>query len=139
MGFVVGGAGCSRTAAAGGQAASGRALAHVHEFPSSGARLAPPTGMPKLSWRQAVLTPTVAGFFGTGPPPEVRLADYTNRFRGPARPTLVWVAVGPDRVVVDMGPEAARDPGRCPLYVVVDASSGQGYGAWQHCDPPYRG
>ncbi|HET9558198.1 MAG TPA: hypothetical protein VFS70_13740, partial [Actinomycetota bacterium] len=63
--------------------APGQALVHVHEFPGSGHRLAPPTGRPALSWEQAIRTGAVRGFFPSGPPPEVRLA-------------LVWVAVDPD-------------------------------------------
>ena len=122
----------------------GQALVHVHEFPSSGYRLAPPTGRPALSWEQAIRTGTVRGYFRSGQPPEVRLADFSRRFHDPVRRALVWVAVDPEHPELriggpDFGPGYAGDPGRCPLYVVVDATSGRGYGAWQTCDPPYRG
>jgi hypothetical protein len=127
---------------AAGTSVPGQALVHVHEFPGSGHRLAPPTWRPVLSWEQAIRTGTVRGYFPSGPPPEVRLADYSSRFHDLVRRALVWVAVDPDHASFESGPDlkpAARDPGRCPLYVVVDATSGRGYGAWQTCDPPYRG
>jgi hypothetical protein len=67
----------------------------------------------------------------------------TSRAQGPRGPVLVWVAVDPHSEVVEFGPDIrparAGAPDRCPLYVVVDAVSGRGYGAWQSCDPPYRG
>jgi hypothetical protein len=140
-------AGCARPATAerpvtAATPAPGRALVHVHEFPSLGHRLDPPTGRPALTWGQAIRTGTVRGFFPSGPPPEVRLADFSSRFHDPVRRALVWVAVDPDHASFESGPDfkpAARHPGRCPLYVVVDATSGRGYGAWQTCDPPYRG
>ena len=76
-------------------------------------------------------------------PPELKLAGYRNSMQGPRGPVLVWVAVDPHSEVVEFGPDIrpARTgaPDRCPLYVVVDAASGRGYGAWQSCDPPYRG
>jgi hypothetical protein len=135
-------AGCAEPATAERQAAApGQALVHVHEFPGSGHRLGPPTGRPALTREQAIRTSTVRGFFSAGPPPEVRLADYTSRFRDPVR-ALVWVAVDPEHASFESGPDlrpATDGAGRCPLYVVVDAASGRGYGAWQTCDPPYRG
>jgi hypothetical protein len=118
-------------------------LVHVHDFPGLGHRLAPPTGRPVLTRQEAEGTEAVRGFFRSGRPPEVRLADYTSTSHDPVRLALVWVAVDPDHPVVESGPDfrpaATGDPRRCPLYVVVDATSGRGYGAWQSCNPPYRG
>lgn len=148
--LAVGCAGPARPATTGerpvgfGPPGAGRALVHVHEFPASGWRLVPPTGRPKLSWRQAAQSRWLHGFFDPDRPPEIKLADLSNTFRGPTRPVLVWVAVDPEHPVVevggpDFGPAETRDSGRCPMYVAVDAASGRGYGAWQTCDPPYRG
>jgi hypothetical protein len=121
----------------------GRRLAHVYAFPASGIGLAPPTGRPVLGWRQVARAAALRGFFDRRRPPQLKLADYRNAMRGPAGPVLVWLAVDPASEVVEFGPDfgraATRDPGRCPLYVAVDAASGRGYGAWQTCDPPYRG
>jgi hypothetical protein len=104
-------AGCGRAASR--EAAGGHRLVHVHEFPDMGARIAPPTGRPRLSWRQAL------------------------------RPVLAWIVVYPDAEEVlfgpDFAPPTARGAGRCPAYVVVDATSGRGRGAFQTCEPPYRG
>jgi hypothetical protein len=64
------------------------------------------------------------------------------------RPKLAWIVVSPDAEVVskggpEFGPDfrsdAPRPAGRCPAYVVVDAISGRGWGAFQTCQPPYRG
>lgn len=117
-------------------------LVHVHQFASFGHRLAPTTGRPTLSRQQAERA--VRDEFRSGRPPELRLAEFSNRFRGPTRPVLVWVAVDPEHRILqfggpDFGPGYGDDTRRCPLYVVVDATSGRGYGAWQTCDPPYRG
>jgi hypothetical protein len=85
----------------------------------------------------------VRGFFDARRLPEVKLADYSDRFQGPMRPVLAWVVVDPRAEVVEHGPDfAARAAGgrdRCPLYVFVDAATGRGYGAIQTCQPPYRG
>jgi hypothetical protein len=57
-------------------------------------------------------------------------------------PKLTWQQA---LLVVDFGgPDFNHDPHparvrRCPAYVVVDATSGRGWGAFQTCDPPYRG
>jgi hypothetical protein len=121
----------------------GQGLVHVHEFPGLGLRLAPPTGRPKLTWPQAARTSTVRRFFDHEPPPQVKLADFTSRFHDPVSAALVWLAVDPDQPVFESGPDfkppATGDPRRCPLYVVVDATTGKGHHAWQSCDPPYRG
>ena len=45
-------AGSGRVAS--GEVAGGHRLVHVHEFPDMGARMAPPTGRPGLSWQQAL-------------------------------------------------------------------------------------
>ena len=118
---------------------------HVHEFPDMGVRIAPPTGQPRLRWQQALH----AGLRQHGPwdsrtRPQVKLAEYRNRNIGPARPVLAWIVVYPDAMEVpfggpDLGPGVTRVRGRCPAYVVVDATSGQGWGAFQTCQPPYRG
>jgi hypothetical protein len=65
------------------------------------------------------------------------------------RPKLAWIVVYPDAEDVSMGggpefgpdfkPDAPRKVGRCPAYVVVDVTSGRGWGAFQTCVPPYRG
>jgi hypothetical protein len=118
---------------------------HVHEFPDMGARIAPPTGTPRLSWRQALQAATrLSPGWPAHSPPQVKLADFSHccNGEGPVRPTLVWVLVYPDAEVVEFGPDYAPPParvGRCPAYVVVDATSGRGWGAFQTCDPPYRG
>jgi len=66
----------------------------------------------------------------------------------PADPVLVWVVVVPDAEVVDFGgPDfnalgvkpPARTIARCPAYVVFDANTGRGFGAFQTCEPPFRG
>jgi hypothetical protein len=135
-------AGLDDTAGAG-RGDAGRRLVHVHEFPDMGVRLGPPTGRPRLTWQQAARSRALRDFFEAGRPPELKLADYRNTLQGPAGPVLVWVAVDPASVVVDHGPDfrPARTgpPDRCPLYLPVDAGTGRGYGAWQTCDPPYRG
>jgi hypothetical protein len=128
------------------EVAGGHRLVHVHEFPDMGARIAPPTGRPRLSWQQALqaVTRRHEGW-PSRIPPQVKLADYSSRTgEGPTRPVLVWIVVYPDaeeEVVFgpDFGPPAARGAGRCPAYVVVDATSGRGRGAFQTCEPPYRG
>jgi hypothetical protein len=118
---------------------------HVHEFPGMGIRITPPTSGPRLSWRQALRAATRQhGAWDARTPPQVKLADYRNRGAGPDRPVLAWIVVYPDAKEVPFGgpdfvPPAARVRGRCPAYVVVDASSGQGWGAFQTCQPPYRG
>jgi hypothetical protein len=119
-------------------------LVHVHEFPDTGHRLAPTTAHPVLTRQQAERTEAVRGYFRPDPPPELKLAELSNRFRDPTGPVLAWVAVDPDHPLQriggpDFGPGYGDDTRRCPFYVVVDATSGQGYGAWQTCDPPYRG
>jgi hypothetical protein len=130
------------TAAAGAE----HRFVHVHEFPGAGMRIAPPTGRPRLSWRQALRAVTRRHEdWPSRTPPQVKLADYSNccNGEGPVRPTLAWIVVYPDAQEVlfgpDFAPPAARVAGRCPAYVVVDATSGRGWGAFQTCDPPYRG
>jgi hypothetical protein len=122
-------------------------LIHVHDFPDMGKRIAPPTAQPRLSWQQALRAATRQhGGWDARTPPQVKLADYRNRYNGegPVRPVLAWIVVYPDAKEVSVGgpdfaPAAARVRGRCPAYVVVDATSGQGWGAFQTCQPPYRG
>jgi hypothetical protein len=119
---------------------------HVHEFPSMGARIAPPTGRPRLRWQQALQAVSRRHeAWDAGTPPQVKLADYSSRTgERPARSVLAWIVVYPDAREVpfggpDFAPPDARVRGRCPAYVVVDAISGRGWGAFQTCQPPYRG
>ena len=118
---------------------------HVHEFPSMGIRIAPPTGRPRLSWQQALQAVTERNDgWPARTPPQVKLAEYSSccNGEGPVRPTLAWVVVYPDAEVVSFGPDFRPDTepvGRCPAYVAVDATSGRGWGSFQTCDPPYRG
>jgi hypothetical protein len=137
--------GCGQASQAPPAAAEHR-FVHVHEFPDLGIRIAPPTAQPKLSWRQALQAVNRRNdSWPARTPPQVKLADYSNRYNGegPVRPTLAWIVVYPDAQEVlfgpDIAPPAALIPGRCPAYVVVDATSGRGWGAFQTCDPPYRG
>jgi hypothetical protein len=83
--------------------------------------------------------------------PEVELATLQGRGAPtlfPADPVLVWVVVVPDAEVVDFGGPDFNAPGvkpparrvaRCPAYVVFDANTGRGFGAFQTCEPPFRG
>jgi hypothetical protein len=124
---------------------------HVHEFPDMGKRIVPPTGRPRLSWQQALQAVTRRNdFWPARTPPQVKLAMFSNccNGEGPVRPTLAWIVVYPDAETVSMGgpefgpdfaPPAPRKVDRCPAYVVVDATSGRGWGAFQTCEPPYRG
>jgi hypothetical protein len=129
------------------QGAAEHRFVHLHQFPDSGKRIAPPTGRPRLSWQQGLRASLrVLGPWDARMPPQVKLADYRGGYNGegPARPALAWVVVYPDAKEApfggpDIAPAAARVRGRCPLYVVVDASSGRGWGAFQTCEPPYRG
>ena len=143
-------AGCGRPStqppAATEQAQAEHRFVHLHEFPDMGVRIAPPTGRPRLSWQQALRAATrQQGGWDARTPPQVKLADYSSRYNGegPVRPGPAWIVVYPDAKEVlvgpDLAPAAARVPGRCPAYVVVDATSGQGWGAFQTCQPPYRG
>lgn len=144
-------AGCGQTSiqspAATEQGQAEHRFVHVHEFPDRGKRIAPPTGRPRLSWQQALRASLrVHGAWESPTPPQVKLADYSSRYNGegPVRPALAWIVVYPDAKEVpfggpDFAPAAARVRGRCPAYVVVDATSGQGWGAFQTCQPPYRG
>ena len=137
-------AGPDGTAGAG-QGDAGRRLVHRYEFPDMGIRLEPPTGRPRLTWQQAARVARL-GPFDADRRPQLKLADYRNTLQGPAEPVLVWLAVDPTAQVVEFGradflPPRTGPPDRCPLYLAVDARTGQGrgYGAWQTCDPPYRG
>jgi hypothetical protein len=126
------------------EVAGGHRFVHVHEFPSSGVRIAPPTGTPRLSWRRALeVGEEQYGDWDARTPPQVKLADYRDRLRGPARPVLAWVVAYPAAEAVEFGPDfgqrPASRPGRCPVYVAVDAVSGRLLGALQTCEPPYRG
>ena len=119
---------------------------HVLEFSDMGKRIAPPTGRPRLSWQQALGAATRQhGGWDARTPPQVKLATYSNRDNGegPVRPALAWIVVYPDAKEIlfgpDLAPAAGHVPGRCPAYVVVDANSGRGWGAFQTCQPPYRG
>jgi hypothetical protein len=136
-------AGCGRASS---PAAAEHRFVHVHEFPDIGKRIAPPTGRPPLSWQQALQAVTRRhDGWDTPTPPQVKLADYSNccNGEGPVRPVLAWIVVYPDAEVVlfgpDIAPPDARVAGRCPAYVVVDATSGRRWGSFQTCDPPYRG
>jgi hypothetical protein len=141
--------GCGQTSSQPPAAAPGGAehrFVHVHEFPDMGARIAPPTGRPRLSWQQAlqVVTRRHDGW-DARTPPQVKLADYSSRTgEGPLHPVPAWIVVYPDANEASIGgpdfaPAAARVRGHCPAYVVVDATSGRGWGAFQTCQPPYRG
>jgi hypothetical protein len=134
----------TQTPAATGQAPEHR-FVHVHDFPDMGVQIAPPTGRPRLPWRQALQASLrQQGAWDARTPPQVKLANYRNGGAGPARPVLAWIVVYADAREPafggpDFAPAAARVRGRCPAYVVVDATSGQGWGAFQTCQPPYRG
>ena len=118
---------------------------HVHEFADMGARIAPPTSRPRLSWQQALQAVTRRhDGWDARTPPQVKLADYSSRTgEGPVRPVLTWIVIYPDAKEVLFGPDVAsastQVAHRCPAYVVVDATSGRGWGAFQTCHPPYRG
>ena len=141
--FLVAGCGRAAPPEAASPPATGHRFVHVHEFPSSGVRIAPPTGTPRLSWRRALeFSEDRYGDWDPGTPPQVKLADYRNHLRGPARPVLAWVVVYPGAEVVEHGPDFAPPAtrgGRCPMYVAVDAVGGRLLGALQTCEPPYRG
>jgi hypothetical protein len=146
LALVAAGCGQLSSRAAPSAAAAEHVFLHVHEFPDSGARIAPPTGTPRLSWQQALQAATrQSPGWPAHSPPQVKLADFSHccNGEGPVRPTLVWIVVYPDAEVVEFGrPDFAPPPARvwrCPAYVVVDAASGRGWGAFQTCDPPYRG
>ena len=136
--------GCGQAAT---QEAAEHRFSHVHDFPDMGVRITAPTGRPRLSWQQGLQASLrVFGPWDSQMPPQVKLADYRSRYNGegPVRPALAWVVVYPDAETPgfggpDFAPAAARVRGRCPAYVVVDASSGRGWGAFQSCQPPYRG
>jgi hypothetical protein len=146
--------GCGQASTQPAATAQGQAehrFVHVHEFPDLGVRIAPPTGRPKLTWQQALQAVTRRNDgWPARTPPQVKLAMFSNccNGEGPVRPTLAWIVVYPDAEVVSMGgpefgpdfaPAAPRKVGRCPAFVVVDATSGRGWGAFQTCQPPYRG
>jgi hypothetical protein len=142
---VVGcGQAATQTPAAITQEAAEHRFVHVHQFPGTGVRIAAPTGRPRLSWQQALRASLRVHAWDSRRPPQVKLADYRNSNRGPVRPVLAWIVVYPDAKEVNFGgpdfvPAAARARGRCPAYVVVDASSGRGLADFQTCQPPYRG
>jgi hypothetical protein len=137
--------------------AAGRRFTHAHDFPYFGIRLAPPTGgRPRLSWQQAyravVLGPSPS-MVGSRQLPQVKLADYRDTNRDLTRPVQAWVVVyvdapvprlsgfgGPDFGPIRPRPQPRPRPrDRCPLYVVVNATSGRSYNWFQSCRPPYRG
>jgi hypothetical protein len=120
-------------------------LVHVYEFPGSGIRMAPPTGQPRLPWQRALRAGSLKGLFDPRRPPEVKLADYSNSLLGPRRPVLAWVVVDPYAESMPAGPSYAPgkvrpvQPARCPLYGIVDATTGRGYVVRFTCEPPYQG
>jgi hypothetical protein len=140
----------------------GDRLVHGYRFPD-GERLAPPTGRPRLGWRQAfyvsqrdIGTRELDGlrvdllmgpFVNPRAPVRVTLADY--RRAGLARPLLAWVVVYRNDQAVRFGPTPAEVRGgrdrmlwrwpRCPVYAVVDAISGRYLEEFSACQPPYRG
>jgi hypothetical protein len=124
------------------QGAAEHRLVHVHEFVGNGVRLAPPTGRLRLSWQQALRVGRRQSPWESRRP-QVKLADFSNSYRGPEEPVLAWIVVFPDALTVFMGPDiapaAARVRRRCPGYVVVDATSGHALEAFQTCPPSYRG
>jgi hypothetical protein len=127
-------------------------LAHVHDFPELLMRLSPPIGTPRLTWQDAYRlflrdSPFADG--GSTRMPRVELATLRpNPTQFPPDPVLAWVVVVPDAKVVDFGgpdftaagvrPPAPRT-GRCPAYTVFDATTGRGFGAFQTCEPAFRG
>lgn len=141
--------GCGQAAtqppAATGQQGAEHRFVHIHEFPDMGVRIAPPTGRPRLGWQQGLRASRLVHAWESQTPTQVKLADYSGGYNGegPARPALAWIVVYPDAKVVEFGrPDFAPPPARvwrCPAYVVVDANSGQGWGDFQTCQPPYRG
>jgi hypothetical protein len=87
----------------------------------------------------------VGVFVNPRAPVQVTLADY--RRAGRVGPLLVWVVVYRNDQAVRVGPtpvelRAGRDrlggPG-CPVYAVVDATSGRYLEEFSACRPPYRG
>ena len=131
-------------------------LTHVHDFATFPMRLSPPTGTPQLTWRDAYRLSLDSGLFlfvysRSTRMPLVELATLQGRRAPtlfPADPVLVWVVVAPDAEVVDFGgPDfnalgvkpPARATARCPAYAVFDANTGRGLGAFQTCEPPFRG
>jgi hypothetical protein len=147
--------------AATGQVAGGHRLVHAYRFPD-GERLAPPTGQPRLGWQRAYLvsqrdfgTRKLDGlrialargiFVNPRAPVQVTLADY-RRQAGVAGSRLAWVVVyrndqavrfGPTPVELRAGRDRLSGPG-CPVYAVVDATSGRYLEEFAACQPPYRG
>ncbi len=122
-------------------------LTHVHDFPSLLMRLSPPTGTPRLTWRDAYRLFLRSGLFttsGSTRMPLVELATFKpNPTEFPPDPVLAWVVIVPDAEVVPWGGPDFKPPERrtwrCPAYVVFDANTGQGFGAFQTCEPPFRG
>jgi hypothetical protein len=148
----------TRPPATGGQTVGEHRLLHVHRFPD-GQRLAPPTGQPQLGWQQAYRVSQRD--FGTRvengvrialdgilvnprAPVQVRLADY-HRQAALARALLAWVVVYRNDQAVLFGPRPAELRGsrdvrpQCPVYAVVDATSGRYLEEFSACQPPYRG
>jgi hypothetical protein len=142
----------------------GDRLVHGYRFPD-GERLAPPTGRPRLGWRQAfyvsqrdIGTRELDGlrvdllmgpFVNPRAPVRVTLADYRHRQAGLVGPLLAWVVVYRNDQAVRYGPTPAEVRGgrdrmlwrwpRCPVYAVVDAISGRYLEEFAACRPPYRG
>jgi hypothetical protein len=143
------------TSAVGGASSSAvdqHRLAHVHDFPTFLMRLSPPTGTPRLTWQDAYrlfLRDSPFADSGSTRMPRVELATLRpNPTEFPPDPVLAWVVVVPDAEVVEIGgPDftaagikpPARRTWRCPAYTVFDAMSGRGFGAFQTCEPPFRG
>ncbi len=126
-------------------------LAHVHDFPELLMRLSPPTGTPRLTWQDAYrlfLRDSPFADSGSTRMPRVELATlWPNPTEFPPDPVLAWVVVVPDAEVVEFGVSdftfsvkpSARRTWRCPAYTVFDATTGRGFGAFQTCEPPFRG
>jgi hypothetical protein len=143
----------SATGGASSSAVDHHRLAHVHDFPAWLMRLSPPTGTPRLTWRDAYrlfLRDSPFVHSGSTRMPRVELATLLGNSTAefPPGPVLVWVVVVPDAEVVEFGgPDftvvggkpPARKVWRCPGYTVFDAMSGRGFGAFQTCEPRFRG
>ncbi|HYS35433.1 MAG TPA: hypothetical protein VEO01_07320 [Pseudonocardiaceae bacterium] len=144
----------SATAGASSPTVDHHRLTHVHDFATFPMRLSPPTGTPRLTWQDAYRLYLHNGLFVHSRSTRMPLVELaTLQGRGdptlfPADQVAVWVVVIPDAEVVEFGgPDfnalgvkpPTRRIARCPAYVVFDANTGRSFGAFQTCDPPFRG
>ncbi len=110
----------SATAGASSPTVDHHRLTHVHDFATFPMRLSPPTGTPRLTWQDAYRLYLHNGLFVHIPDAEV--VEFG----------------GPDFNALGVKPPTRRIA-RCPAYVVFDANTGRSFGAFQTCDPPFRG